>query len=108
MEYLLVNFECESIDNERVYDTLALFFTRGDSEWKRNSLIAPVQCGLLLFEMNELMSGDEKGRWNSCTLEVDVTGKYRFLFSYEEAKRLNGVFDDEALFKGYSPGPLAK
>jgi hypothetical protein len=103
-DFFVVNFEREETNGEKVQDTIAVAFSKQTTSWKRISFIAPYNCCCLLLRLYELMneSGDA---WASCTLEVDATGRYRFSFSYEAPKRLNGNFDDEALLKTYIPQP---
>ena len=104
--YLLVNFEREVIDDEPGEDCLFVAFTRDNDEWKRQSVPLPAQCYDLFLQLASAMSRDGNALWGSCTLEVDSSGSYRFSFSYERPKRLNGDFGDEALLKYYVPRPL--
>lgn len=101
-DYLLVNFERQETNGEKVQDTLAVAFSKQDISWKHISFIAPYNCCRQLLRLYELMNESGDG-WASCTLEVDATGRYRFSYSNEAPRRLNGNFDDEALFTAYVP-----
>lgn len=105
-DYLVVNFEWEEVDGERTRDTLAIGFVKQQTTWRRFSIIAPYECTSLLSDLCDCMAADGNKAWRSCTLEIDAAGKYRFSFSYERPKRLNGEFEDEAMLKHYTPRPL--
>lgn len=104
--HLVVSFEIEDIDGESTQDTLALSFRDEEGQWKRSSFSAPRECCKLLADLSVAMTNEEGRTWGSCTLQVDSSGKYRYSFSHEPPKRLNGVFDDEALLKNYVPQPI--
>jgi hypothetical protein len=104
-DFFVVNYEREEIDGERTQDTLAISFANEKGTWKRSSFEPPYDCCCLLSRLSELMSSKGGETWGSCTLEVDSSGKYRFSYSYEPPKRLNGILDDESLLKGYTPRP---
>jgi hypothetical protein len=36
-------------------------------------------------------------RWGTCDLVVDQPGEFRFSFSYDPPKRINGIFDDDSM-----------
>jgi hypothetical protein len=101
-DFFVVNFECELIDGERTQDTLAIAFKKQNTSWSRTSFVAPYESCLHLSRLSDLMS-KAGNSWGSCTLEVDATGKYRFTYSQEPPRRLNGEFNDEALLKTYIP-----
>jgi hypothetical protein len=105
-DYLLVNFEREVVDNEPTEDCLAIMFTRDNGNWKRQSFQIHLQCYDLFLQLCEKMSKEEIGKWGSCTLELNSGGRFRFSFSYEPPKRLNGDLTDGALLKNYLPRPL--
>jgi hypothetical protein len=105
-EHLLVDFEREVIGNELVEDCLAVAFTRENNTWQRQSFQLGSQCYDLFGPLCEAVSKDGNGQWGSCTLEVDSSGRYRFSFSYEPPKRLNGDFSDAALRNDYLPRML--
>lgn len=105
-DHLLVNYEREVIDDEPSQDCLFVAFVWENNNWKRQSLQLPIQCYDLFLDLCSAMSNDGESQWGSCTVEVDSSGKYRFAFSYDLPKRLNGDFSDEALLKHYIPQPL--
>lgn len=105
-EYCLIDFEREVVDEEPVEGCLALAFARGSGGWTRVSIRLPHDCYDLFLDMLKLMTSNEEGPWNSCTLEFDSAGKYRYSFSYEPPRRLNGVFDGDAFFENHVPRPL--
>ena len=105
-DYLLVNFERAVIDGDAREDCLAVCFHRDPTGWKHTSIQPPFELYDLLLELAAAMDRDERGVWGSCTIEIDSRGKYRYTFSYEPPKRLNGGLDDETLFNHYVPQPL--
>jgi hypothetical protein len=102
-DFILVNCETRDFEDYQQYDVLAISFAREKNAWKHTSIQAPYQCCDLLLQLCMLMGTGGKRAWESCTLEIESGGKYRYSFSYERPKRFNGIFDDEALFNNYTP-----
>lgn len=102
-DFFVVNFEREEIDGDQTQDTLAIAFQHEKDVWQRSSFIAPYDCCRLILRLSELMASDGGDPWGSCTLEVHSSGKFRFSFSYEPPKRLNGDLGEDAMLKGYTP-----
>ncbi|MAT70969.1 MAG: hypothetical protein CMJ58_15765 [Planctomycetaceae bacterium] len=96
----VVNLEIGATDGEVAIDCLALYFTWNRGEWKRKSLDFPYECCGLFTKLRDSGAGP---KWSVCMLEIDSSGKYKFDYAYDAPRRLNGVFDDEALLKGYRP-----
>ena len=103
---LVLNFEFTELDGVPTRNTIAIAFSNENGHWRRNSFIAPHECGDLLFQLSKAMAKEGGTTWRSCTLEVESSGKYKFSFSHEPPKRLNGIFDDESLLKNYIPHAL--
>lgn len=105
-DHLVVSFETAELDGVPTQNTIALAFAKENGKWRRISVIAPYECCNALVELSKAMKKDGDKTWGSCTLEIDSSGNYRYSFSYEIPKRLNGVFDDASLLKQYTPQPL--
>ena len=99
----VVNIEIDFADEEQTENCLALSFARDNGGWTRSSFSLPYDCYDLFAELRELMKQQDAALWTSCTLELKADGKYRYSFSYERPRRLNGIHDDEAMLKHYSP-----
>lgn len=94
----VVNIEIDEMDGEQTENCLALAFTEHEGTWERHSFCLPSECYALFVALQEASD-----QWKSCTLEFDSTGKYKFSYSHQPPKRLNGVLDDESMLKGYLP-----
>jgi hypothetical protein len=105
-DHLVANFEIAEFDGVPTRNTIAIAFSYENGQWRRISFIAPYDCCNYLAQLSKAMAKEGGITWGSCTLEVDSTDRYRYSFSYEPPKRLNGVFDDEALLTNYVPHPL--
>lgn len=99
-----VNIEIDEIEGEQTENCLALSFARQQDTWKRNSFQLPYECYDLFVKLRDL---SDREKWKTCTLEFDHNGKYKFSFSYDAPRRLNGIHDDEAMLKGYTPVSLS-
>ena len=103
-DFLLINFERDLVEGQEVDDTLAVAFRKLSGKWNYSSIIPPYLCCDLLIELRDSMSLDEKEKWKTCILEVDSRRKYRYSFSYEPPKRLNGELDlGDKFLKSYVP-----
>jgi hypothetical protein len=106
-DYIVVNFEIGNVDGDRMENALAMAFTRDGKLLKEENFLIPHQCYEPFVKLYEAMENTGKKPWGSCTLEIESSGRYRFFFSYEAPKRLNGIRDDESMLGGYVP-TLAK
>jgi hypothetical protein len=102
-DFIVVNFEIGIVEGDRMENALALAFTRDGEGLKEESFLIPHQCYVPFVRLHEAMESSEKKQWGSCTLEIESSGRYRFLFSYEAPKRLYGIRDAEAMLDGYVP-----
>jgi hypothetical protein len=51
----------------------------------------------LFRALSEEMRRTGGTRWGTCDLVVDQPGEFRFSFSYDPPKRINGIFDDDSM-----------
>lgn len=100
----VIDIEIDHVDGEQTENCLALSFRLQQGDWKRSSFQLPFECYDLFVTLRDASSGQ---RWTSCTLEFDSNGKYKFRYSYEPPRRLNGIHDDEAMLKNYLPGSFS-
>lgn len=99
----VVNIEIDDVDGEPMENCLAISFVRQQSTLERSSFLIPFECYDLFVTLRDSSEGE---KWKACTVEFDRTGKYKFHYSHEPPRRLNGIHDDEALLKAYIPSIL--
>ena len=102
----VVNIEIDVVDGDQTENCLAISFAEDRGGWSRNSFSLPFECYDYFVELRDSMHNTNADLWKVCTLEMNLGGKYRFSFSYDPPRRLNGIHDDEAMFKSYLPKPL--
>ncbi len=103
---IVVNIEIDTIDGEQTENCLALSFKSSSNTWTRTSFRLPFECYDQFVGLRNSMDGTSNSPWKSCTFEVDPGGKYKFAFSYDSPRRLNGLHDDIAMLKNYQPQQL--
>lgn len=97
----VVNMEVGEIQGELRQNCICLAFRRQQGDWVRDSFLLPRNCYALFVSLREQMAGS--GVWTVCNLEICSDGRYKFHFSCDLPKRLNGVYDDEAMLSEYKP-----
>jgi hypothetical protein len=103
-DYVLIDFE-RIDDGDVISHICEMVFQREGAAWNRVSVIAPTEGHQLLYDLANLMSEGGKQAWSSCILELDAGGGYRFSFSHEPNRRLNG--DLNAALAEYVPRTLS-
>src|SRR5260370_11659309 len=87
-------------------DRRALYIAKDPAgNLRKAELVFSPEVKAMFRQMNDEIKRSEGGRWATCDLEVDPPGKFRFSFSYDPPKRINGVFDDDSMGR-FNP-PLA-
>lgn len=96
-ERIVVNYEMLEKDGGVAHDRLAFYITRDAAgDFRDSDLDLKPQVRDLFTQMNDEFQRSVGQRWGSCDLVVDPPAKYRFDFSYDPPKRLNGVFDEQS------------
>ena len=97
-ERIVVNYEMEEEDDGLTEDRLGFYIAKDAVAGLREAQLAfSPEVKSLFREMNDEIQRSEGQRWRTCDLVVDQPGKFRFSFSYDPPKRLNGVFDDDSM-----------
>lgn len=105
-DFIVINIEVDTIDGDRTENCLAFSFIRENSHWRRAGFELPIACYDLFVELREVMASAGEAAWKTCMLEIDSGGEFRFSYSHDEPKRLNGLHDDGAMLRGYIPQSL--
>lgn len=95
-ERIVVNYEMQEDDGGLVEDRLGLYISR-DAQHALTMNDVAFGPGLkeLFRRLNDEMHRTGGTRWGTCDLVVDQPGKFRFSFSYDPPKRINGIYDDD-------------
>jgi hypothetical protein len=97
-ERIVVNYEMQEEDGGLVEDRLGFYISQDAKQaLTMNDLAFGPGLKELFRRLNEEMQRTEGARWGTCDLVVDQPGKFRFGFSYDPPKRINGVFDDDSM-----------
>jgi Protein of unknown function, DUF600 len=97
-ERIVVNYEIQEEDGGLTEDRLGFYIAKDAAGGFRESELAfTPEVKRLFREMNDEVQRSEGERWGTCDLVVDQPGKFKFSFSYDRPKRINGVFDDESM-----------
>jgi hypothetical protein len=97
-ERIVVNYEMQEEGGGVTEDRLGFYIAKDAAGSLREAELAfSPEVKRLFREMNDEIQRSEGGRWGTCDLVVDQRGKFRFTFSYDPPKRINGVFDDESM-----------
>lgn len=96
-ERIVVNYEMQEKETGLAHDRLAFYIARDAAGNFRDvdlKIKPPVRD--LFTQMNDEFQRSVGQRWGICDLVVDPPGRFRFDFSYDPPKRLNGVFDEQS------------
>jgi hypothetical protein len=97
-ERIVVNYEMQEEDGGLTEDRLGFYIEKDAAGNLRESELAfTPEVKRLFREMNDEIRRSEGERWGTCDLVVDQPGKFKFSFSYDPPKRINGVFDDDSM-----------
>jgi hypothetical protein len=97
-ERIVVNYEMQEDDGGLVEERRGLYISQ-DAEQALDMNAVAFSPGLkdLFRRLNEEMQRTKGMRWGTCDMVVDRPGRFRFSFSYDPPKRINGIFDDDSM-----------
>jgi hypothetical protein len=93
---VVVSYECEVAGEHSVDDTISLYLTEKGGTIAQAYVRLPPEVLAEFIKLRDLVPAGKDGKWNSCLLVIENTGKYKFDFSYDPPKRLNGIFDEDS------------
>jgi hypothetical protein len=97
-ERIVVNYEMQEEDGGLTEDRRAFYIAKDAAgNLRKAELVFSPEVKAMFRQMNDEIKRSEGERWGTCDLEVDPPGKFRFSFSYDPPKRINGVFDDDSM-----------
>jgi len=97
-ERIVVNYEMQEEDGGVTEDRRGFSIAPdGSGGFRKDGVTFDLTVKGLFRELREEMQRSEGQAWGTCDLIVDQPGRFRFNFSYERPKRINGVFDDESM-----------
>jgi hypothetical protein len=97
-ERIVVNYEMQAEDGGLTEDRRGFYVAPdGVGGFHKGSLTFDTTVKTLFRDLRDEMQRSEGQGWGTCDLVIDQPGKFRFNFSYEPPKRINGVFDDESM-----------
>jgi hypothetical protein len=97
-ERIVVNYEMQEEDGGLVEDRLGFYISHdANQEPAENNLVFSPGLKDLFRRLNVEIKRTEGARWGTCDLVVDQPGRFRFNFSYDPPKRINGIFDDDSM-----------
>lgn len=100
-----MQFEIMDLPDSRAHNEFSIIVQKDSSDKHSVSnfrLSDDAKAALLkLRDANVSESGD---KWSTCLLIIDPPGKFKFDFSYDEPKVLNGILDEEyKYYRKYLP-----
>jgi len=93
---IAVNYEYMETGDQCVDSMVALYLIRQGQDIEAVDLRLPREVLGELVILRDLLPNPQNQKWSTCDLVVEDTGKYKFNFSYEPPKRLNGILDEES------------
>lgn len=96
----VISIEIDLVDGEQTENYLGLFYKKSGDSFSQASWPLPSEC---VDQFVCLRDNSSSPPWTGCLLEFDSSGGYRFSYSYDPPKRINGIYDDEAMLKDYTP-----
>jgi hypothetical protein len=97
-ERIVVNYEMQEEDGGLTEDRLGFYIAKDPTgDLRESDLVFSPEVKTMFREMNDETKRTAGDRWRTCDLVVDKSGEFRFKFSYDPPKRINGVFDDDSL-----------
>ena len=97
-ERIMVNYEMQEEDGGLTEDRRGFYIVLdGAGGYRKVGLVFDSAVKDLFRALRETMQSSEGQGWGTCDLVIDQPGRFRFNFSYDPPKRINGVFDDESM-----------
>jgi hypothetical protein len=97
-ERIVVNYEVQEEDGGLTEDRRGFYIgPDGAGDFLKGQLSFDTNVKGLFRELRAEIQRSEGQGWSTCDLVVDQPGRFRFDFSYDRPKRINGVFDDQSM-----------
>jgi hypothetical protein len=95
---IVVNYEVQEDDGGLIEDRLGFYIAEDAQQvLATHTLVFGPELKDLFRGLNQEMGRTGGARWGTCDLVVDPPGRFRFSFSYDPPKRINGIFDDDSM-----------
>lgn len=103
-QHIVVSYEIKDYGDTIGHDVIALHLKKDGDQFQQTNIKIPKNVLDRLAELNSKMADQPSSpnavSWGSCEYTIEEDGQYRFEFSYEPPKRLNGILDEQS-FKKY-------
>ena len=97
-ERIVVNYEIQEEDAGLTEDRRGFtIIPDGAGDFRKGQLSFDTTVKNLFRELRAEIQRSEGQGWGTCDLIVDQPGRFRFNFSYDPPKRINGVFDEQSM-----------
>jgi hypothetical protein len=93
---VVVSYECEDAGEHCVDNTISLYLTEKGGRIAQQYVRLPPEVLAEFIKLRDLIPAGKDGKWNSCLLVIENTGKYKFGFSHDPPKRINGILDEDS------------
>jgi hypothetical protein len=93
-ERIVVNYEIQDGDGGLTEDRLGFYIVSdGTGDFRKRTLKFHAVVKDLFRKLRAEIQQSEGQAWGTCDLVIDLPGRFRFDFSYDPPKRINGVFE---------------
>jgi hypothetical protein len=94
---IVCSYEVEETESSRVQNTIVGFVHNESGILLNDSLPeVPNAIKTAFYELRAAMSQPKGQAWNSAEVVIEQDGNYKFSFSYDAPKRINGIFDEDS------------
>ena len=90
---------CELSEKTKNLSCALFYITNDPNDRRKGDIKLTSELTHLLRKLNDVYYKKSGERWGIFDLIIDSSGKYKFEFSYEKPKRLNGIFDEESHYR---------
>ncbi len=104
-ERVVVHFEIIDSPDSKAQNEFT-FIVQKDSANKHSvaNFVMSDAAKTALLKLRDTNTSESGEKWSTCILVIDPPGKFKFDFSYDEPKVLNGILDEEYKFyRNYLP-----
>jgi Protein of unknown function, DUF600 len=96
-ERIVVNYEIQDKDGGLTEDRRGFYIVSdGSGDVRKRPLKFHAIVKDLFRKLRAEIQQSEGQAWGTCDLVIDQPGRFRFDFSYDPPKRINGVLDDQS------------
>ncbi|MBX2840112.1 MAG: DUF600 family protein [Gammaproteobacteria bacterium] len=100
-ERIVVHYEVLDSNDNLVQNELTIIVQKGvDNKHSVTNFVLSDQAKAALLKLRDKNTSESGDKWNTCVLIIDPPGKFKFDFSYDAPKILNGILDED--YKFYS------